>query len=374
METKLCLQCQKEFLLKRKDAKFCSSTCKAKHWETNRVERNEAIKVTDSLRGVIKQTSINVSVGSAKEIEVETDENKKRIQQIEELNTSERRLVQELKRLQECLQSRKKNKKVSVGLLDTEFGLEIQISKIKDKLASVRRLLLLKTFGINQFKTQTVLNESPTSAMPIMPQKREQKYTSKAGASQKIISSSDLKNMQYHALSFQGKWLDFFGYPSVNFHCVIHGMSGEGKSTFAVQFANYLAENFGTVLYISGEEGFSKTFKDKFISNNAFAEGLSVADLRTYDSIIKEVQANAFNFIFIDSLDNLKIDAGRMKELRERYRDSAFITISQSTKDGKMRGSYEIVHDSDMAVRVENGIGKTTKNRFKEKGMSINVF
>jgi len=39
-----------------------------------------------------------------------------------------------------------------------------------------------------------------------------------------------------------------------------------------------------------------------------------------------------------------------------------------------MRGSYEIVHDCDLAVNVEKGIAVSTKNRFKEKGMTLEVF
>src|ERR1019366_3221342 len=192
--------------------------------------------------------------------------------------------------------------------------------------------------------------------------------------SDKIISSQHLKKMEFKALNFQGNWNTLFGYPSINFHCVIHGMSGEGKSTFAIQFAKYLADSFGRVIYISGEEGFSKTFKDKFSNNNAESKFLDVADLRTFDGIIREVPPESYNFIFIDSLDNMKIDADKMKKIRERYKNSALITISQSTKDGKMRGSYEIVHDRDIAVKVENGIAITTKNRFKEKGLTLNVF
>lgn len=39
-----------------------------------------------------------------------------------------------------------------------------------------------------------------------------------------------------------------------------------------------------------------------------------------------------------------------------------------------MRGSYEIVHDSDIEVDVVKGIAETNKNRFKEKGMIFEVF
>lgn len=192
--------------------------------------------------------------------------------------------------------------------------------------------------------------------------------------SDKIINSCDLKKMDFKVLDFRGRWNEFFGYPSHNFHCIIHGMPGEGKSTFAIQFAKYLAENIGRVMYVSGEEGFTKTLKDKFINNDGISPYIDIADLRTFDDIIKNVSNEIYNFIFIDSLDNMRIDANKMKLIRERYKNSALITISQSTKDKKMKGSQELVHDCDMSVIVENGIAKTDKNRFKPKFMVYEVF
>jgi len=191
---------------------------------------------------------------------------------------------------------------------------------------------------------------------------------------QKIINSQELKKMYFRVLDFRDKWNDFFGFPSVNFHCIIHGMPGEGKSTFAIRFAKYLAENIGKVVYISGEEGFTKTLRDKFMNNDSLSEYLDIADLRTSDDIIKNIPPEVYNFIFIDSLDNMRINADKMKKIRERYKNSTLITISQSTKDGKIRGSQELVHDCDISVIVENGIAKTNKNRFKEKGMVFEIF
>ncbi len=192
--------------------------------------------------------------------------------------------------------------------------------------------------------------------------------------SEKIINSYDLKKMKFKELDFRDRWFTFFGKPSYNFHCIIHGLPGEGKSTFAIQFAKYLAENIGRVMYVSGEEGFSKTLRDKFMNNDSLSKYLDIADLRTFDDIIKNIQIEKFNFIFIDSLDNMRIDAEKMKKIREHYKNSALITISQSTKDGKVRGSQELVHDCDISVVVENGIAKTNKNRFKEKWMVFEVF
>jgi predicted ATP-dependent serine protease len=114
--------------------------------------------------------------------------------------------------------------------------------------------------------------------------------------------------------------------------------------------------------------------KDKLVNNNAASENLFIADLRDYAQIINEVKPNTYNFIFIDSLDNMRISADDMKELRKLYNHSAIISISQSTKDGKMRGSYEIVHDADIAISVQNGIATTTKNRFLEKGRIYEIF
>ena len=151
-------------------------------------------------------------------------------------------------------------------------------------------------------------------------------------------------------------------------------MAGEGKSTFAIQFSNYLAENFGTVLYVSGEEGLSKTMKDKINNNNALSNNLYIADIRTEKELIDMVKPNTYNFIVIDSLDNMRINAQNLKTIRKTYENSVLITISQSTKDGKMRGSYEIIHDSDIAVTVANGIATTVKNRFKEKNCSYQIF
>lgn len=190
----------------------------------------------------------------------------------------------------------------------------------------------------------------------------------------KIINSAELQAMQFEYINFEGEWNYFFGFPALQFHCIIHGLSGHGKSTFAIQFAKYLADNFGRVLYISAEEGITMTFQHKFLLTSAISNNLDVVDLRSYDAIFRKVPRDTYRFIFIDSLDTLKIDTVKMKRIRATYKNSALITISQSTKKGEMRGSYELMHDSDIAVRVEDGIAETTKNRFQARGRTLRVF
>jgi hypothetical protein len=192
--------------------------------------------------------------------------------------------------------------------------------------------------------------------------------------SKNVVSSRELLKMDYKKFNFQGRWQDFLGQPAIRFFAVIHGKAGEGKSTFAIQFANYLATNFGKAIYISGEEGFSKTFKDKFERLGATAQNLYVGDLRAFKDIVTELKKNAYHFIFIDSLDTLKIGPDEMKQLRQMLPNNAFITISQSTKDGNMRGSNEIKHDSDIVIQVADGMATTTKNRFLERDRVFEVF
>ncbi|MBI4947605.1 MAG: hypothetical protein HY840_14525 [Bacteroidetes bacterium] len=222
-------------------------------------------------------------------------------------------------------------------------------------------------------KTEIAQAKTEKSDEPFFESKFPARIVPPIQTNDKIITSKELKEMDYPCLNFLGKWNDLLGNPATVFHLVVHGKPGEGKSTFCIQFANYLAEHHGSTVYISGEEGFSKTLQQKIIITKAESPNLFFADLKSLDEIKKQIE-NKFNFIFIDSLDTLRIDSVKLKELRELFQCSAFITISQSTKDGKMRGSQEIVHDADITVTVQDGFAITTKNRFKEKGMQFIVF
>lgn len=189
-----------------------------------------------------------------------------------------------------------------------------------------------------------------------------------------IITSEQLVKMKFDTLTFHDKWNTLFGNPAANAYIIIFAVAGEGKSTLAIQFAKYLSENHGKTLFISGEEGISKTLMDKFINTNSISASLHVVELKSSVEIFRVVQPGTYRFIFLDSLQHLNITAGKMRELREKYKTTAFVSISQSTKGGLIRGSAEHAHDADIVVEIEKGLATTTKNRFKEKGTTFNVF
>lgn len=180
-----------------------------------------------------------------------------------------------------------------------------------------------------------------------------------------IMSSSELVNHTYTKYDFFGKWNDFLGQPSKNFHAMIYGRPKQGKSILAVQFAQYLSENFGNVLYIAAEEGFSVTLQKKvaeFAQNNP---NLDFANYRDFNQIKEALHVRKYRFVFIDSVNFIKITPEDVEDLKAQNRQTAFITIQQATKNGNFRGSQEFAHNCDMVIRVEAGVA-SHQGRFQE--------
>lgn len=188
----------------------------------------------------------------------------------------------------------------------------------------------------------------------------------------RFINSMDLNKIRFSRFNFQGHWQEFLGLPDIHFELVIFGSPGSGKSTLAAKLANYLASSFGRVVYISAEEGISATFQDKMNLTGSMHPNLDVADIRHWKDL-EQLPMERYNFLVLDSLQQLGIDEVVYKQLREQYPDIAIISISQSTKDGKMRGSNVIAHDVDISIEVQQGVAICIKNRFQATGRKFQV-
>jgi hypothetical protein len=183
-----------------------------------------------------------------------------------------------------------------------------------------------------------------------------------------IMSSADLMDYDYDKYQFTGKWAKFMGQPSIGFHAMVFGIPKSGKSILCTQMAKYFADNFGSVLYVAAEEGFSMTLQNKIREFGIASENLHYANFREYDQIRTALQNNDFNFVFLDSVNFMKITPEQMRELKQENPQVAFITIQQATKDGKFRGSQEYAHDADIIINVANGVA-TQQGRFCEPSM-----
>jgi hypothetical protein len=180
-----------------------------------------------------------------------------------------------------------------------------------------------------------------------------------------IMSASDLMNYSYDRYDFDGKWERFVGKPQVGFHAMVFGVPKSGKSILCTQLAKYLADNFGSVLYVAAEEGFSLTLQNKLREFGSECENLHYANFREFEHIRTALYNNDFNFVFLDSVNFMKITPEQLRALKQENQGVSFITIQQATKDGKFRGSQEYAHDADVIINVANGEAHQ-QGRFRE--------
>jgi len=195
--------------------------------------------------------------------------------------------------------------------------------------------------------------------------------------SDRLISAEDLLNKDFEkGLDFENKYKILFGKPAPNFSMMLFGQPGSGKTYFSLEFAYYLT-NFGKVLYISSEEYGSVTLQDKLKdiiekqegghklkSNNLDKDNIKIPDNLFFAKGMIDLED--YNFIFIDSVNDLDIDIMDYKEIRDIYSKTAFISILQSTKEMGFRGGKSWEHEMDIAAEVENGVVKVYKNRYVE--------
>lgn len=182
----------------------------------------------------------------------------------------------------------------------------------------------------------------------------------------KVMSSQDMLSIEFEEMDFKGDWKELFGNPSPSFDFMIDGGAGSGKTTFLMKFAKYLAVNFGKVLYVSSEEFGTSTLNSKIEELEAIHENLFWTDTLKHS-------LDEYDFVIIDSVNDIKLKLSQYKYLREEYPLTAFILSVQHTKAGDYRGGKEWEHEVEIAGTIEEGIVTIYKNRYGVKG-SVNAF
>lgn len=183
-----------------------------------------------------------------------------------------------------------------------------------------------------------------------------------------VLTAEEIANRKFEYLAFSPPWSNLVGRPATNFTMMLHGEPGAGKTTLLLKFAKYLANTFGKVLYVSSEEFAASTMTEKvntllnpFPANLEFAENLKDPELSQYD------------FLILDSVNDLGLQLQDYKGLRAKYPNTAFILILQHTKAGNYRGGKDWEHEIEIGGEVENGVITIYRNRYGVKG-SMNFF
>ena len=76
----------------------------------------------------------------------------------------------------------------------------------------------------------------------------------------RAISTKTLFEKKYKEFKFTGVWGDVLGNPEKGKEWLIWGDEKNGKTLFALKLAEYISQ-FESVMYISAEEGFGKSFQ-----------------------------------------------------------------------------------------------------------------
>jgi len=185
------------------------------------------------------------------------------------------------------------------------------------------------------------------------------------GENSHVIPSTELAGMNFETIGLQGKYRELIGDPCVGFSAMVYGLPKSGKSTLCLDFAKYLAEHHGKVLYCALEEKFGYTLKEK-------VERLKAVHPKLY--VAEEIPENLsdYNFVFIDSVSRAKLTIDDLNRLRKDNPGVAFIFIFHTTKNGQFRGQNQFAHDVDVIIEVKDGEAKAN-GRFLPNGQ-IDLF
>ncbi|NLR82271.1 hypothetical protein [Chitinophaga eiseniae] len=181
-----------------------------------------------------------------------------------------------------------------------------------------------------------------------------------------VMNSLDFVKLEFPTIGFTGKWLDFIGNPSPGFTVMVFGLPKFGKSTLCIDFAGYLAEQHGRVLYVAKEERLHRTLQDKIKSMRVSHPRLDVS------SILPENLA-PYDYIFLDSVNLLGLSVEQLRQLKARYPGKSFVFVFQSTKTGKFRGENSFQHDVDSVVEVPEW-GKARQYGRYNQGGEMDIF
>jgi len=176
-----------------------------------------------------------------------------------------------------------------------------------------------------------------------------------------IKKSTDFVNEHFKTIGFTGKWLDLMGDPSPGFTAMVFGRPKMGKSYLCIDWAGYMAENFGKVLYVAKEEQFHLPLQTKLKEKEVAHDNLYLADSLPND-------LSAYEFIFIDSVQGQGLTPENLRKLKAENPGKSFIYVFQVTKGGQFRGANEFQHDVDVVIEVPEKGKAVQFGRFNQGG------
>ena len=137
----------------------------------------------------------------------------------------------------------------------------------------------------------------------------------------RAYSPKEVLAKTYVTLQWGEEWARAFGQPELNSTWLIHGPSAAGKSSFVMQLAKELCK-YGTVLYMSYEEGVSQSFQKRLTRfRMKDVQGhFRIATTDTLEELTERLKrAKSPKFIIIDSFQKAEWSYQDTIALIERF-------------------------------------------------------
>lgn len=190
-------------------------------------------------------------------------------------------------------------------------------------------------------------------------------------------TGEEIKQMKFTFVGIKAPYKALFGNVAQGAQLIVYGKQGQGKSTFAQQFANYWAKSHGTVAYMALEEGYSATLQEKI-------ERFDSNAIRFFDEKdCEKIQSSnpriwgSYSLVIIDSTKCIKdFSHQTIKQMKAKYPKTVFLYVMQVNKKGQALGAQAILHECDIELEVTRNmkvesspsIVECNKSRFGKTG------
>ena len=214
------------------------------------------------------------------------------------------------------------------------------LSEDKGTKKSLSRKKKEENFGLNA-------SEPPVTSLPVPRQTLAQQLATRPEVRESFLVADE--QMSLFLGSLEKKTKD-------SLVITLTGKQGSGKTRFAFQFMNALAQRYRVGHASIEEHPESVLYEEKAYQylNDTALEHITAQDVRSLAELDTMIRTN--EVIVIDSFQKMRELAPNFevdKDLRKKYDGKLFLVIFQQTADGKMRGGSKSQFDGDIILFTE---------------------
>lgn len=197
-----------------------------------------------------------------------------------------------------------------------------------------------ENFGLN-------VPEAPVTSLPAPRQTLAQQLATRPEVRESFLVADEQMSLFLGALEKKTK---------DSLVITLTGKQGSGKTRFAFQFMNALAQRYRVGHASIEEHPESVLYEEKAYQylNDTALEHITAQDVRSLAELDTMIHTN--EVIVIDSFQKMRELAPHFeidKDLRKKYDGKLFLVIFQQTADGKMRGGSKSQFDGDIILFTE---------------------